>query len=172
MDLEKLILETTSIEDLLSKLRDQKKYPLFTMIPGELISDEVTWNNDRHESLQYLVIQTSFAKNPQNDSFDFTTMIGIDYLRRQLPYVVWYENRKWKKTFTLSWSDNGVNFKVKKIPVRYPDELGIEERRRYRGIDEKIKRGGKYTDEEIKFRDYWRPKIYERNKGRGIEDLI
>lgn len=108
--------------------------------------------------LQYLI---RYYDRPRTT--DLTLIVGLDYFKRGNGITI-YKNLDIKKQFTLEWAKpHGFNMKEKKKPERYPDRLGIEERKVWRKIDDKIKRDRPLHDGDLEFYLEYKPEIDEIN---------
>lgn len=98
--------------------------------------------NPAYPKYQWLVRMLRQAKDPGNDRYDWTMMIGIKFVGKFADkiYVI-YKGEK-RAILTLSWEkEKNLNMKKKKIPLIFPQYMTIEERKRWRYMHRKVKMG-------------------------------
>lgn len=98
--------------------------------------------NPAYPRYQWLVRMLRQAKDPGNDRYDWTMMIGIKFVgpTADKVYII-YKGEK-KAILTRSWeTGKNLNMKKKKIPLIFPQYMTIEERKRWRYMHRKVKLG-------------------------------
>lgn len=157
----------THIEDIIEYLNEIN----FRFISGQLIAEMVEDKRlqadilkDINPEYQYMVRVLRFAKDPANDKFDFTLMIGIKFVGAVSEKVPVIFNGNLKATLRRPWKNAGaVNMKKKKLPMVFPDFMTIEERKRWRYIRRKVELKRTVSEKENKFYERYRLDIKNLN---------
>lgn len=105
--------------------------------------------NPAYPRYQWLVRMLRQAKDPGNDRYDWSMMIGIKFMPSphkglgEVPDRVFviYKGEN-KAVLDRSWEKyKSINMKKKKIPLIFPQYMTIEERKRWRYMHRKVKSG-------------------------------
>lgn len=161
------------IEDIVDYLEEIN----FRFLSGQLIMDvpEKSVNDYRTKvgvlkpDFQYMVRVLKYAKDPVNDKFDFSLMVGVKFIGKpsEIVHIVYQGEEKAK--LKRAWKKEGaVNMKKKKIPMVFPDYMTIEERKKWRYIRRKVENTREVSPKEQKFYDRYKLDIKNINEGKGF----
>lgn len=108
---------------------------------------------------QWLVRMTRQAKDPQNDKFDFTMMVGINFFAHTDKVIVLYKYKK-KAKWTKTWKkEKNLNIKKKKTAMIFPQYMSIEERKQWRYMHRKVSLGKQLGPRDSQFYTRYKPEI-------------
>lgn len=164
------IKQKEHIEDIIEYLDNLN----FRFLSGQLIEElahKIPGNptNDIDISYQWMVRVLRYAKDPANDKFDFSMLVGIKFLGKKSNKVIVFYNGKLKATLTRKWLKGDViNLKKKKIPMVFPDYMTIEERKKWRYVRRKVELNKPIGQKEQKFYDRYKLDIKNLNEGKGF----
>jgi len=113
-----------------------------------------------HKRYQFMVRMDVIAKDPTKDVYNLKFIVGIRFYDFRSPFIpIYYRGKKidmlkkpWKVTDTQ-------NMKKKKIPLKFPDGMSIQDRIDWRKTHQRIK-DNKHVDAfNLKYYNTWKPHI-------------
>jgi hypothetical protein len=111
------------------------------------------------KNYQWLVRMTRQAKDPANDKFDFTMMVGINFFSHKDKVFVVFKNKikaKWVKVWK---KEKNLNMKKKKTAMVFPQYMSIEERKQWRYMHRKVILGKDLGPRESQFYNRYKAEI-------------
>jgi hypothetical protein len=167
--------------DKISKLSDQDKVTLYLKDKGyrfvnsqvieEFVSDgklTMEYKHESHPEYQWLVRMVKEAKDPANDKYDFSLIVGIKIIGKSRDKILIYQDGKFDKSLPIKPHPKPeVNMKEKKALTKFPQYMEIEERKTWRALHKKFLNQKPLTKSQDKFYHRWAPAIAKLNTKQG-----
>jgi len=101
----------------------------------------------------------------EKQRFDFDLMIGVRFMGIRMPKYLVFINKDYAETFDKPWhKPQEFNQRKKKVLLKFPDELDIEERKEWRKYHDWWKKGRKMNDEQMAWYMKFKPMIKNLDK--------
>jgi hypothetical protein len=129
--------------------------------------DPQVWPKDFN--YQWMVRVLRYAKDPANDKFDFTLLVGIKFMGKQSDKIYIMFNGEKKAVLLRKWrkDNSAINMKKKKVAMKFPDFMTIEERKHWRHIRRKVELKRNIGTKDQKFYDRYITDIKNINDANG-----
>lgn len=163
----------------IEKLKDQDKVTLYLkerdyrfitfQVLEELMKErkvEIDFDPGiKNEEFQYLVRMIKEAKNPINDKYDFSLLIGIKIIGKPRTKILVYKNGKYLSTLPIPPAEiPEINMKEKKKLTVFPQYMTIDERKKWRYYHKKFTENKELNPGELKFYQRWAEDVRKLNK--------
>ncbi len=134
----------------------------------ELMDDKkliFTPYHESHPTYQWLVLCTKQAKDPANDKYNFSLMVGIKIMGKTRDKILIYKEGVFDSTLPiLPPAKSEFNMKEKKKLTVFPKYMTILERKQWRGFNNKFLAGKTLTGKQEQFYLRWKPEVEKMNK--------
>lgn len=119
-----------------------------------------------HRRYQFLVRMTHIDKNnPVNDIYDFKFMVGIRFYDIRSPFIPIYYKGELVETIKMPWNVTMTqNMKKKKVPLKFPDPMSIQDRIDWRKTHKKFTEGKEIKPKDLEYYLRWKPEIENIDK--------
>jgi hypothetical protein len=123
----------------------------------------------KRKEYQWMVRVLKYGKKPKNDQFDFTLLIGIKWIGKKKKSILIYYKGVQRAKLVRDWRQkDNLNMKKKKVPMKFPDIMTIDERKRWRSIRRRVEMERNINEKDQKFHDRFLGDIRKVNEGKGF----
>jgi hypothetical protein len=118
-----------------------------------------------HKKYQFMVRMDHIDEDPTKDKYNFDFMVGIRFYDKRKNLIHIYYKGKFVETIKIPWAITQTqNMKKKKVPLKFPDPMSIQDRIDWRRTHDKFNKGKDIPKDELDYYLKWKPHIENIDK--------